>query len=63
MFQWTWIYTNKGSSFPYFPSTTTAPPIPDNDACKAIGVTRSTPTDQTPPSLGVFSAIIKWLIG
>ena len=63
LFQATWLQDNKLTSLPPYTTASTGAPIGDNDACKAIGVPRTVPDSAIPPTLGVLSALIKWLIG
>ena len=55
-FQGTWIFVNKGTSFPYFP--TGASSVDDLRACAAFQIARQLPSTETPPSTAVFQAMI-----
>jgi hypothetical protein len=56
--QGTWIFTNKGTSTPVFPGTSTGTgSINDLQACDAFKIPRQLPSDQTAPTTAVFSAL------
>jgi hypothetical protein len=55
-FQGTWIFVNKGSSFPYFPSSSSS--LDDLRACSDLRIQRQLPSTETPPSTGVFQALV-----
>jgi hypothetical protein len=61
-FQWTWVLTDKLTSFPPFPPSSTSPQVDDKKACNDIKVARPAVTDQAPPSQAIFQALIN-LIG
>lgn len=56
--QGTWMFTNKGTTTPVFPSTSTGlPAINDQQACGAFQIPRQLPSPDTAPSTAVFSAL------
>jgi hypothetical protein len=57
-FQGTWIFVNKGTNFPYFPSTSTGSSVDDLRACAAFQIPRQLPSTETAPSTSVFQALI-----
>jgi hypothetical protein len=54
-FQGTWIFVNKGSNFPYFPSSGSS--VDDLRACSDLRIARQLPSTETPPSAAVFQAL------
>ena len=58
LFQSTWAAIDQGSTKPLFK---TEPQVNDTGVCKVMGVTR--PGIQLPPSVGVLTAIVVWLLG
>ena len=57
-FQGTWIFVNKGTSFPYFPSSSTGSSLDDLRACSAFQIPRQLPSTETPPTTAVFQALV-----
>jgi hypothetical protein len=56
--QGTWIFTNKGTSTPVFPGTSTGTgSINDLKACDAFKIPRQLPSAETAPTTAVFSAL------
>ena len=60
-FQWTWALTDKLTTFPLFPSTSTSPQVDDKQSCSAINITRPAVTDQTAPTQEIFQSLINWI--
>lgn len=58
-FQGTWIFTNKGTTTPVFPATSTGgAAVNDLQACSAFRIPRQLPSPDTAPTTGVFAALI-----
>jgi hypothetical protein len=56
--QGTWIFANKGTSAPVFPSTSTgAAALSDQQACSAFSIPRQLPSTDTAPNTAVFAAL------
>jgi hypothetical protein len=60
-FQWTWALTDKLTTFPLFPPTSTSPQVDDKQSCSAINVTRATVDDQSAPTQAIFQTLINWI--